>query len=60
MGDVQVRYALDYAGDSLTITGGASGQLRDSDPALVSVAGIDRPLYHVCPHFLLPAIKLGD
>ena len=52
---VQVRYALDYLGAGLAITGGASGNLRDSTPDTVVIAGVTKPLYHVCPHFELTA-----
>lgn len=53
--NVQVRYALDFLGVGLTITGGASGNLRDSTTDSVMIAGIEKPLYHVCPHFELTA-----
>lgn len=53
--DVQVRYALDYLGASLAITGGASGNLRDSTTDSIEIAGVIKPLYHVCPHFELTA-----
>lgn len=52
---VQVRYALDYLGLGLTITGGASGNLRDSTLDSIEIAGAIKPLYHVCPHFELTA-----
>ena len=52
---VQVRYALDYLGAGLTITDGASGNLRDSTKDKIAIAGVDRSLYHVCPHFELTA-----
>ncbi|WP_104488832.1 sialate O-acetylesterase [Acinetobacter indicus] len=54
-GNVQVRYALDYLGAGLTITGGASGNLRDSTSDSIEIAGVEKPLYHVCPHFELTA-----
>lgn len=54
-GNVQVRYALDYLGTGLTITGGASGNLRDSTTDSVIVAAVEKPLYHVCPHFEMTA-----
>lgn len=53
--DVQVRYALDYLATGLSITGGASGNLRDSTTDSVLIAGVEKPLYHVCPHFELTA-----
>ncbi|EPG7693266.1 sialate O-acetylesterase [Acinetobacter baumannii] len=53
--DVQVRYALDYLGAGLAITGGASGNLRDSTTDSVMISGVEKPLYHVCPHFELTA-----
>lgn len=52
---VQVRYALDYLGTGLTITGGASGNLRDSTTDSTEIAGAIKPLYHVCPHFEMTA-----
>ncbi|HDU8151096.1 TPA: sialate O-acetylesterase [Acinetobacter baumannii] len=54
-GIVKVRYALDYLGTGLSITGGASGNLRDSTTDSIEIAGVERPLYHVCPHFELTA-----
>ncbi|MEO9300552.1 hypothetical protein ABI223_02145 [Acinetobacter pittii] len=56
LGSVKVRYALDYLGTGLTITGGASGNLRDSTPEQVEIGGVLKPLYHVCPHFELTAV----
>jgi hypothetical protein len=50
-GDVKVRYALDYQGDGLHLTEGASGNLRDSTKETVLIEGVEKPLYHVCPHF---------
>lgn len=50
-----VRYALDYQGAGLTLTEGASGNLRDSTKETVLIEGIIKPLYHVCPHFELTA-----
>lgn len=53
--NVKVRYALDYLGTGLTITGGASGNLRDSTPETVMIGNTLKPIYHVCPHFELTA-----
>ena len=53
--DLKVRYALDYRGTGLTFTSGGSGNLRDSTTDTVSIAGVEKPLYHVCPHFELTA-----
>lgn len=50
-----VRYGLDYQGVGLTLTEGASGNLRDSTPETVVIAGNEYPLYHLCPHFELTA-----
>ena len=50
-----VRYALDYQGSGLILTEGASGNLRDSTKETVLIEGVERPLYHVCPHFELTA-----
>lgn len=52
---LQVRYALDYLGTGLTITDGASGNLRDSTKDKVEISGVVRPLFHVCPHFEITA-----
>ncbi|WP_427225904.1 sialate O-acetylesterase [Acinetobacter baumannii] len=54
-GEVKVRYALDYLGTGINLTGGASGNLRDSTTDSVVIADIEKPLYHVCPHFELTA-----
>jgi hypothetical protein len=48
-----VRYALDYLGTGLIITGGASGNLRDSETDTVVVSGTTYNLWNVCPHFQL-------
>ncbi|WP_019204866.1 sialate O-acetylesterase, partial [Acinetobacter baumannii] len=48
-GEVKVRYALDYLGTGINLTGGASGNLRDSTTDSIEIAGVERPLYHVCP-----------
>ena len=55
----QVRYAMDNIGAGLTILNGASGNLRDSEPATVTINSVVRPLYNVCPHFQLPIIPLS-
>jgi len=54
--DVKVRYALDYLGAGLIITGGASGNLRDSTADSIVISGTTYPLYHVCPHFEMTAL----
>lgn len=59
VGATTVRYALDYLGAGLAITGGASGNLRDSDPASIVIAGVARPLFNLCPHFELSVITQG-
>lgn len=53
-----VRYALDHLGAGLAITGGASGNLRDSTTDTFTHSGTEYPLYHVAPHFELPIIAL--
>ena len=53
LGAVAVRYGLDFLGEGLTIVGGASGNLRDSDPSCIEISGALSPLYNVCPHFEL-------
>lgn len=57
---VTVRYALDALGAGISIVGGASGNLRDSTPDIITISGTDYPLYHVCPAFELVATKLGE
>lgn len=54
-GDVQVRYGLDYQGDGLHLTEGASGNLRDSTKEFIQILGSIKPLYHLCPHFEMTA-----
>ncbi|EMH8987951.1 sialate O-acetylesterase [Acinetobacter baumannii] len=54
-GEVKVRYALDYLGTGINLTGGASGNLRDSTTDQIEIARVMKPLYHVCPHFELTA-----
>ncbi|MGT2433522.1 sialate O-acetylesterase [Cupriavidus basilensis] len=58
-GTVSVKYALDYLGAGLSITGGASGNLRDSNQEVCTVSGSTYHLWSVCPHFSLNAITLG-
>lgn len=59
-GPVEVRYALDYLGAGLTVNGGASGNLRDDTPDTITIAGASKPLYHVCPHFKMNVVTLGE
>lgn len=59
-GAVEVRYALDYLGSGLTLTGGRSGNLRDSAPETITISGTEYPLYNVAPHFRLTAVALGE
>lgn len=59
-GVVVVRYALDNLAPALTITNGASGNLRDSDPSFITISGTDYPLYNVAPHFRMTAIRVGE
>ena len=59
-GAVVVRYALDALGSGLSITNGASGNLRDSTTETITIADTPRPLYHVCPSFQITAIALGE
>lgn len=54
-GVVIVRYALDYLGTGLTISDGASGNLRDSDPRTTTIDGTSYPLWNWSPHFELTA-----
>ncbi|QXM18609.1 hypothetical protein Phab24_id164 [Acinetobacter phage Phab24] len=58
VGDVYVRYALDYLGTGINLTGGASGNLRDSTTDSVDIGGVSKPLYHVCPHFEMKVNKI--
>lgn len=53
--NVTVRYALDYLGSGLNITGGASGNVRDSTPDTAVINNVTKPLYHLCPHFEMTA-----
>jgi peptidoglycan hydrolase-like protein with peptidoglycan-binding domain len=49
-----VRYAMDELADSLTISGGGSGNLRDSTPDTFTDNGVTYPLYRVSPAFEVP------
>ncbi|EKS9562828.1 sialate O-acetylesterase [Klebsiella pneumoniae] len=60
VGAVVVRYAYDYLGTGLSISNGASGNLRDTDPEYITISGVDRPLWRPAPHFTLDAIKVGE
>ncbi|HDH1527136.1 TPA: SwmB domain-containing protein [Klebsiella pneumoniae] len=53
----QVRYAFDNLGAGLTIQNGASGNLRDSCPDTCIIAGSEKPMFYLCPHFKLNAIS---
>ncbi|AUG85465.1 hypothetical protein SHab15497_00021 [Acinetobacter phage SH-Ab 15497] len=57
-GAVTVRYAMDNLAAGVSITGGASGNLRDSTTDTTVIANNVYPLYHVCPHFELPVTVL--
>jgi hypothetical protein len=59
-GATTVRYGLDYLGTGLTITGGGSGNLRDSTEDTITISSVSRPLYHVCPHFELTVTTLSE
>jgi hypothetical protein len=60
VGDLVLRYGYDYLGLGLTINNGASGNLRDSTEDVTLIDGVEKPLYHLCPHFELPVILLGE
>lgn len=53
----QVRYAFDNLGTGLTIQNGASGNLRDSCPDTCVIAGNEKPMFYLCPHFKINAIS---
>ncbi len=59
-GAVTFRAGLDYIGAGLTFTEGASTNLRDSDPSVISISGTAYPLYNVCPHFDMSVVTLGE
>lgn len=59
-GTVSVRYALDYLAPGLPIGTngvniGASGNLRDSHPDLITIDGVDCQLFNAAPSFQLTA-----
>jgi Carbohydrate esterase, sialic acid-specific acetylesterase len=54
-----VRYGIDYLASGLNISGGASGNLRDTTKDTVSILGVERPLWHVAPAFSLPIVQLA-
>lgn len=54
-----LRYARDaLAASGPVITGGASGNLRDSNTNTVTLGGTTIPLWTPCPAFKIPVIKL--
>jgi|GEM_PF-1908613 len=59
-GPVTVRYAMDYLGAGLTMTGGASGNLRDSCADAITISGAQKPLWNICPAFSMQAVSLGE
>jgi len=58
VGQIVVRYALDSLGTGLGISGGASGNLRDSTQDQVIIGSQTINLWHVSPAFQLTAVKL--
>lgn len=59
-GALELRYGLDHLAVGLTITNGASGNLRDSAPDTAVIDGATVALHHACPHFKTPVTKLGE
>ncbi|HHO8399883.1 TPA: sialate O-acetylesterase [Klebsiella pneumoniae] len=57
LSSVVVKYGIDYLGTGLNIQSGASGNLRDSTPDTVLIAGEKRPLFYLCPHLEFNAIN---
>jgi hypothetical protein len=58
----RLRYGLDYLGDGMSISTGASGNVRDSDPATAIIdaaSGDVRPLYNWLPAFEQAIAALG-
>lgn len=56
----KLRYARDYmAAGGPSIDGGASGNLRDSNAATVTLDGTEVPLWTPCPAFETAIIKLS-
>jgi len=60
VGACEVRYAIDNMAAGITINGGATGNLRDSDDRSITLDGVSRPLYNFAPHFELSVIALGE
>lgn len=54
----KARYALDYLGAGLTITNGASGNLRDSEPDSFVLSGVTHKCFNVGVHEEMPIITL--
>ena len=59
-GTTTVRYAIDNVAPTLNLTSSGSGNLRDSAPEKISISGVERNLYNVCPHFSLSVTSLGE
>ena len=57
--NAEVRYAIDYLGSGLIINGGASGNLRDSEPETTFISGTEYKLFNVAPHFKQDIVTLG-
>lgn len=59
VGELQLRYALDYLPEGqLDYGGSAGGNLVDSDPETFTFNASEYPLYNVSPHFQIPVIPL--
>ena len=56
-GSIEVRYAYDVNGNN-TITGGATGNLRDSSDEAVTIDSVQYQLFHVAPHFKMSVASL--
>ncbi|NEG91099.1 SwmB domain-containing protein [Leclercia adecarboxylata] len=53
----EVRYAFDNLGTGLTLQSGASGNVRDSCTETCVIAGAEKPMFYLCPHFKINAIS---
>lgn len=50
---VEVRYGYDYLANGLGIMNGGSGNIRDTTDESITIDGVERKLWHWCPHFIL-------
>ncbi|MCP4589015.1 sialate O-acetylesterase [Pseudoalteromonas sp.] len=60
VGVAEIRYALDYQSNLTDMNEVGTGNLRDSSSEVITVSGVEKPLFNVSPHFKLNIVRLGE